>query len=263
MEPVRSTRGALAWALIAAACGGAALGCNDPRKTAQSIAREEPAALSLGVDNRPGEGPAKAAPPNAAQTAPADGQSKAAPEAPADPAAPELGDDAAGEGDAADEASASSRRRAVARGPHRRRRAASADRGGDVEHAEPADRGGDAGDRGDAATAPLKVSRLVVARAVSGREPVGAARSFTAGDAERLHAFVELTNGARAAGEIFVTFTPPGGGAPHRIKLDVGAERRWRTWATTRRARVPGAWSVTVTDAGGAVLGRTSFTVTK
>ena len=93
MEPVRSTRGALAWALIAAACGGAALGCNDPRKTAQSIAREEPAALSLGVDNRPGEGPAKAAPPNAAQTAPADGQSKAAPEAPADPAAPPSLDD--------------------------------------------------------------------------------------------------------------------------------------------------------------------------
>lgn len=259
MEPVRSTRGALAWALWVAVCG-AALGCSDPRKTAESIAREEPAALSLGVENRPGEGPAKAAPPNAAQTTPADARPKAAPEAPADPAAPELGDDDAAEGDAADEASASGRRRAVARGPHRRRRAASADRGG---AAEPADRGGDAGDRGDAAAAPLKVSRLVVARGVSGREPVGAARSFAAGDAERLHAFVELTNEARAAGEIFVTFTPPGGGAPHRVKLDVGAERRWRTWATTRRARVPGAWSVTITDAGGAVLGRTSFTVTK
>ena len=265
MEPLRNKRSALAWALLAAswtgvgAGAGAALGCSDIRKTAQEIAREEPAALSLGADNKPGEGPAKTAP-----EAPPK-QTPDAPDAPADPAAPEIDDVHAGEEDAA-EATSSSRRRAVARTPNRRRRAASAERI-DAEKAEEAEEKGPraaaAGERPGAAAGSLQVARLQVARNVSGREPVGVSRSFAAGDADRLFAFVELTNDERTPAEIFVTFTPPGGGAAQRIPLKVGAERRWRTWAATRRVRVPGVWSVTITDAEGRVLGRTSFTVTR
>jgi len=240
---------ALGWALLAVGCGVAALGCGDVRKVTQSIAREEPASLSLGADNRPGEGPAPQAP------APARTDKAQAPDAPADSAAQ---DDAAGDDEDAAEASSQSPRRAVSRSQSRRRRAAS-ERGG----AEPADQGGDEAAEMEDAASGLKVSRLVIARGVSGREPTGVARSFAASEVDRLHAFVELTNEGRAPSEIVVVFTPPGGGAPQRIKLDVGSERRWRTWATTRKARAAGTWGVAVTDASGAVLGRTSFTLTK
>jgi hypothetical protein len=117
---------------------------------------------------------------------------------------------------------------------------------------------------GVAAAAPdLKVLRLVTARDVSGREPVGAATSFSAADLEKVYAFVELANDARAESGIVVTFTPPAAGPQRIIKLDVGPQKRWRTWAVTRKARAPGTWAVSVADARGTVLARTSFTVTE
>ncbi|AKT40917.1 DUF2914 domain-containing protein [Chondromyces crocatus] len=252
MEPLRNTRGALARALFVVACGGAALGCNALEKASEDIAREEPAALNRGADNRPGEGPTQAP----AKPMP---DPKARPDTHDDPAAPVIDDLAASEGEAA-EASESGKRRAVARTPQRRRRSASAERAAAENAAEPGD---GSAEHADVAAVPYKLARLQVARTVAGREPVGVARSFTLSDAEKLHVFVELTNDARAAGEIFVTFTPPSGSGSPKIKLDVGAERRWRTWASTRRVRTPGTWGVVITDATGAVLGRTSFTVTR
>ncbi|WP_156040507.1 DUF2914 domain-containing protein [Chondromyces apiculatus] len=249
MKPHRNTRGALVWALVVVGCGGAALGCDDLKKASQDIAREEPAALSRGADNRPGEGPAQAP---ARPTA----EASARPEAPSDPAAPEIDDGAAAEGEAAD-ANPSGKRRAVAKTPQRRRRSASAEKGDASGGAEAS------AEQADVAAASYKVSRLQVARGVSGREPVGVARTFAASEIEQLHVFVELTNEARAAGEIFVSFVSPSGSTSQRIKLNIGAERRWRTWATTRRVKAPGAWQVTISDAGGAVLGRSSFTVTR
>jgi hypothetical protein len=112
------------------------------------------------------------------------------------------------------------------------------------------------------APADLKVTRLVVARGVNGREPVGAATSFSAESVEKIYAFVDLQNDAKVESEVFVTFTPNGGGPGHRIKLDVGAEKRWRTWALSRKPRTPGSWTATVRDGGGKVLARTTFEVT-
>jgi hypothetical protein len=110
--------------------------------------------------------------------------------------------------------------------------------------------------------AQIKVSRLVVARGVSGREPVGVGTSFRTQDLERVFVFVDVANEAREEGEIVVAFAPPGGGPAHRVKLAVGAEPRWRTWATTKRARAPGSWTAIVSTASGRELARAAFVIT-
>jgi hypothetical protein len=108
--------------------------------------------------------------------------------------------------------------------------------------------------------APLAVKRFVIASGVAKREPVGAAKRFQASKTERLYGFVELVNEAREASSVTVTFAPPTG-APVRVKLDVRGERRFRTWATTRKLKTSGTWSATVTSEDGRVLARTTFEI--
>lgn len=111
--------------------------------------------------------------------------------------------------------------------------------------------------------AELKVKRLVVAEGVEDREPVEAGTSFKAGAVERIYAFVELENATREPGQVTVAFEPAGGGgASGNVTLDVGGAPRWRTWAYTRAAKRPGAWTAVVRSADGEVLARTPFEVT-
>ncbi|WP_437948899.1 DUF2914 domain-containing protein [Sorangium sp. So ce296] len=219
-------------ALAVAAFGGGALGCSDASEAIARIAREEPPALSRAAHGRPGDGQASGAAEDAEARSAADG------------AAVEGRSDAA----------------IAARGPARERRR----RSGSALEARAAGRGPqDSGAGEGAAAAPeLQVMRLVVAKGIAGREPIEPATSFASAEIERLYAFVELSNKDRAASEITVVFTPPDGGAPLRIPLAVGAERRFRTWAATRKARAAGLWSVTVNDAAGKELARASFTIT-
>ncbi|XXX71677.1 DUF2914 domain-containing protein [Sorangium sp. So ce134] len=227
-------------ALAVAVFGGAALGCNDPGEAIARIAREEPPALSRAAEGRPGGG---------AKGKAQDGEARSA----ADGAAAEDGRSDADRPDAA----------IAARGPsrERRRRSGSALEARAGEGARRAAPGG--GADAEAAAAPeLQVTRLVVAKGIAGREPIAPATSFASAEIDRLYAFVELSNKDRAASEITVVFTPPDGGAPLRIPLAVGAERRFRTWAATRKARAAGLWSVTVSDAAGKELARASFTIT-
>ncbi|WP_437932945.1 DUF2914 domain-containing protein [Sorangium sp. So ce341] len=218
--------------LAVAAFGGGALGCSDASEAIARIAREEPPALSRAAHGRPGDGQASGAAEDAEARSAADG------------AAVEGRSDAA----------------IAARGPARERRR----RSGSALEARAAGRGPqDSGAGEGAAAAPeLQVMRLVVAKGIAGREPIEPATSFASAEIERLYAFVELSNKDRAASEITVVFTPPDGGAPLRIPLAVGAERRFRTWAATRKARAAGLWSVTVNDAAGKELARASFTIT-
>ncbi|WP_437994875.1 DUF2914 domain-containing protein [Sorangium sp. So ce185] len=219
-------------ALAVAAFGGGALGCSDASEAIARIAREEPPALSRAAHGRPGDGQASGAAEDAEARSAADG------------AAVEGRSDAA----------------IAARGPARERRR----RSGSALEARAAGRGPqDSGAGEGAAAAPeLQVMRLVVAKGIAGREPLEPATSFASAEIERLYAFVELSNKDRAASEITVVFTPPDGGAPLRIPLAVGAERRFRTWAATRKARAAGLWSVAVNDAAGKELARASFTIT-
>jgi len=106
----------------------------------------------------------------------------------------------------------------------------------------------------------LRIDRLVVARAVEGREPQGADTVFAA-DEKRLFAFVEVDNPEHAPGDLKVTFVAPNGEAQPPIELAVGDTPRWRTWAFTRRAHAPGTWKAIVRDERGRVLASTEFDV--
>jgi len=107
----------------------------------------------------------------------------------------------------------------------------------------------------------LKIRRLVLARDVEAREPVGAADAFDLGEVDKLYAFVEVGNHDAVESEIVVTFEPERGPACGHVRLRVGASPRWRTWAYTRGVRQPGKWTAVVRDAAGELLARKSFEV--
>lgn len=108
---------------------------------------------------------------------------------------------------------------------------------------------------------PLRVRRLVLARGIEGREPVAPATAFSLSELERLYAFVEVENPEQASSEVVVTFEPAQGPAIGHVRLSIGAAPRWRTWAFTRAAKAPGAWTAVVRDAHGDVLARTPFEI--
>ncbi len=109
--------------------------------------------------------------------------------------------------------------------------------------------------------AALTVKRLVIASGVSGREPVGAATTFTAGAQDRIYAFVEVGNPDGATSEVSVSFFKDGGAERGGVKLRVGASPRWRTWSFTRLAKEPGTWHAVVRNAKGEELARTRFEI--
>ncbi|HHH11398.1 MAG TPA: DUF2914 domain-containing protein, partial [Sorangium sp.] len=113
----------------------------------------------------------------------------------------------------------------------------------------------------EAPTLPLRVNRLVISSGVSGREPTGAANRFEAGAQRRIYAFLEVNNPNDSDSKVVVTFYPEGGRQRGGITMKVGPSRRWRTWATTRRATKPGVWHAVVHDLHGKVLARTSFEI--
>ena len=110
----------------------------------------------------------------------------------------------------------------------------------------------------------LRVRRLVVARGIEGREPVGASDTFDGEDA-RLYAFVDLANRGDAT-EVEVSFEPEvvshDAHVSGLVTLEVPGEvGRHRTWAWSRGVHAPGAWSVVVRDLEGHELARTPFTI--
>jgi hypothetical protein len=112
--------------------------------------------------------------------------------------------------------------------------------------------------------ADLSVKRLVIAEGVSNREPVGAATSFKKADADRIYAFVELTNADEVDSEVTVTFVPPSGKAGvGNVTLEVGPHARWRTWAYTRGVKTAGTWTAVVRSMNGKVLAKQTFDVTE
>lgn len=109
----------------------------------------------------------------------------------------------------------------------------------------------------------LAIKRLVIAHGVRDHEPIDAATDFTVADASRVYAFVEVENKERAPGAVVVTFEAPSGQPQHGdVRLAVGAQPRWRTWAFTRAAREPGTWAAVVRDERGQELARATFDVT-
>ncbi|AKT36260.1 DUF2914 domain-containing protein [Chondromyces crocatus] len=111
--------------------------------------------------------------------------------------------------------------------------------------------------------APVKVKRLVLTEQIEGREPSTAKSTFSGAEAKKIYAFVEVENPSEGSSEITVSFEPPdGSGARGQVTLDVGASRRWRTWAFTRGAKVAGSWTAVVHGPSGEELARAPFEVT-
>jgi hypothetical protein len=115
------------------------------------------------------------------------------------------------------------------------------------------------------AQAPLdaaaRVSRLSISRGVERRQPIGEAVRFERGSYERLYAYLEVDNRGEP-GAVVVSFVPPGGGPERgRVRLDVGASPRYRTWAYSRAVDLPGRWAAVVRSLDGRELARTSFEV--
>jgi hypothetical protein len=108
----------------------------------------------------------------------------------------------------------------------------------------------------------LSVKRLVVATGVNHREPEGAATLFRKGEIDKIYAYVEVENDAKATEQITVSFEPPDGRvARGNVTLDVGSSPRWRTWAYTKNAVDVGSWTAVVKDASGRTLARQPFEV--
>jgi len=108
----------------------------------------------------------------------------------------------------------------------------------------------------------LRVRRLVVARGVKQREPVDARSSFRVGETDRVYAFVEVDNRDRQHSEVFVSFEREDAKGPAgKIRLQVGASPRWRTWAYTRKLDQPGRYEAVVRDASDRVIARAAFEV--
>jgi hypothetical protein len=119
-----------------------------------------------------------------------------------------------------------------------------------AEAEEPPDGAAAEPDAADAASEPppVELARVVVARDVEGREPVGAAPF--ADDVERVYLFVEARNDGPEGASLAVEWIGPEGTRGRPIALEVPVAPRWRTWATTRRVQGrPGRWTVVVRSA--------------
>lgn len=145
---------------------------------------------------------------------------------------------------------------------------ASAEVGGQVERAdiEAAARSGDrarptATAETESDAEGLAMRRLIVARGVDDREPVGADSRFRT-DEERIYAFMEMVNNSDEDRQVVVTFERDDGAEVGHITVNVPANApRWRTWAWSRHINTPGTWTAVITTPDGTELGRERFQV--
>ena len=113
-----------------------------------------------------------------------------------------------------------------------------------------------------AASQPLQLRRLVLARGVQNHEPVEPGRDFALSPGDSVYAFAEFVNSGSPT-EVRVRFERQG----HEqrpvgdVALSIPSEARYRTWSFTRMLREPGLWTAIVTLADGRVLARESFRV--
>ena len=110
--------------------------------------------------------------------------------------------------------------------------------------------------------APLSLKRIQFAEAIKDREPVDPEETFSMTNTGKLYAFLELSNQSEEEEKVTVTFVPPMGGAT-KVTLDVGPQKRWRTWALRKAVSASGTWRVVVRDSHGKELGSRTFEVTE
>jgi hypothetical protein len=105
----------------------------------------------------------------------------------------------------------------------------------------------------------LTVRRLVVARDVEAREPVGADTRFNL-NGEPLYAFLEMASTSTDAQEILVTFEHEDGTSVGHVELEIPSNvPRWRTWALSHNVTRAGEWRAVVRTAEGEIIGEATF----
>lgn len=111
------------------------------------------------------------------------------------------------------------------------------------------------------AHAGVTVRRMAVTRTIEGREPVDGGTTFVASH-DKLYAFVDIRNEGDELEIVHVTFERPDGRTTGHVELDIPANvGRWRTWAFTRHAQMPGDWVAVLATDDGVVIGRVPFSV--
>lgn len=232
-------------------------GCNKdaPAPTGEPAPEAQPPALA-------NLAPAPSAPLPVARPA---GESGAKPLAAKDPVddAGEASDES-GDEESEDEAEAKAKKkkkRTAKKGGSRRSRAKNVEDGADAETGSKPDPKPKATELEPGAPV-LSLKRIQLAEAVKDREPVDPEETFSMAHTSKLYAFLELSNASAEEEKVTVTFVPPIGGAT-KVTLDVGPQKRWRTWALRKSLSAPGTWRVVVRDSSGRELGSRSFEVTE
>ena len=110
----------------------------------------------------------------------------------------------------------------------------------------------------------LGIDRVVMAREVVDRSPVGEQTAFSAGEGGRIYAYLEVANPEREEREITVAWVPADNPDREisRVEVRVGPHPRWRTWAYTSRLTRPGQYLAVVRDHEDHVIARAPFEVT-
>ena len=107
----------------------------------------------------------------------------------------------------------------------------------------------------------LSLRRAAMTRGVENREPTDATELFVSSD-ERLYAHMAVRNTSDDTRFLYVTFERPDGTTTGHVELEIPANvYRWRTWAYTRHAQMPGEWTTVVRDADDHLVAEIPFTV--
>ncbi len=107
----------------------------------------------------------------------------------------------------------------------------------------------------------LSLRRAAMTRGVENREPTDATDLFVSSD-ERLYAHMAVRNTSDDTRFLYVTFERPDGTTTGHVELEIPANvYRWRTWAYTRHAQMPGEWTTIVRDADDHLVAEIPFTI--
>jgi hypothetical protein len=104
----------------------------------------------------------------------------------------------------------------------------------------------------------FKVTRMVIAEGVEGREPVGVSETFPAAT-EKVYCFLEATNIEDGTHVAFVWYF--GDKEVHAFDLPLEKGPRWRTFAYKNLRGQTGSWRVEVKDPTGNPIKSVSFKV--
>ncbi len=115
-----------------------------------------------------------------------------------------------------------------------------------------------------AETEGIGLKNLIVARGVEKRQPVEPGTSFSIVEGGRMYAIMDVKNPSRTENKVSVSWIPVNGKWERGVvKVSIGAQMKWRTWAYTRAAKKAGKWIVLVRDSEGKIIGRAPFKMTE